>query len=533
MSESNRNLLENLLFSSLHIYHYQGQAGGILRKRTIHFYAVCVITGGKGVVSINDEVYAAEQGDYFVFLPGMIVEGNSHAVDPIQYAIGLFSCMQVSKHRKEWRIQQPQFERKGKIQVPPDDYDIKAAADQLMNANANKHTPNAIKRKYDLHHLLMLLMTCSGVRGDITEAAVGMAHALAYMNENFMKDTRIGELARIAGYSTNHFIRTFKDQMNMTPTEYVLKQRMAKAKQLLFSSEKMKEVAQQVGYKDEHYFSRVFKKAEGTAPTLYLKDQSRRIATLYYGIDDYLLTLGLKPVAALSYVERVSHTYPVDSLTAFNKDVVRLDSMKLNYNKLIQTKPDLILTSDRLEENEALKHIAPTAVLKHSNDSSTMLAYIAGILGREQQAAVWLDSYAERKQAIQKKIKEKWGKQTAYCIRVSPTFYRIYGIDNQIGSLLYEDAGLTLPSAISAQEWAIDIQLQDLNGYNADHIFLMTDPTEASRQRLHRLLESEEWRSLDAVRNHQVYDASDLRFKTLGPAGRMWALNDLADQLRI
>ncbi|NQX67271.1 AraC family transcriptional regulator [Paenibacillus alba] len=504
-----------------------------MRKRTIHQYAVCVITNGRGVVTINEVVYMAKEGDFFVLVPGMIVEGKSHFADPIQYTIIFFSCIQLSKHHKEWSVKRPHFICSGKLQAASDDRVVKAAADSLIGPHYDSHAPNKIKQKYDLHNLLMLLMAGDRVHGNELEAAVGMEAALAYMNENYMKDTRIDQLARMAGYSTNHFIRTFKDQMNMTPIEYVQKQRMRKAKQLLFSSEKMKDVAQQVGYKDEHYFSRVFKKAEGTAPTLYMKDKSRRIAALYYGVDDYLLTLGLKPVAALSYVERVSRTYAVPTLNAFNHGVVRLDSVKLNYDKLIQTRPDLILTSDRLEQDEVLKHIAPTAVLKHSNNYGMMLSYIAGILGREQQAVIWLDKYTERKEALQKKIKERWGKQTAYYLRVSPTFYRIYGTMNQTGSLLYEDVGLMLPSGFPAEEWAIDFQLQDLTLFNPDHIFLMTDPTEESRKRLKLLLSSEEWASLDAVRNHQVYDASDLLFKTLGPTGRMWAMNHIADQLRL
>lgn len=64
-----------------------------------------------------------------------------------------------------------------------------------------------------------------------------------------------------------HFTRRFKQHMKITPSDYVFMQRIAKAKQLLTSSRKAKEVAEQVGEKDEHYFSRVFKKTEGAPPT--------------------------------------------------------------------------------------------------------------------------------------------------------------------------------------------------------------------------------------------------------------------------
>ncbi|KAA2301707.1 helix-turn-helix transcriptional regulator, partial [Clostridioides difficile] len=95
---------------------------------------------------------------------------------------------------------------------------------------------------------------------EATPPVAGMDLALDYMTHQYREDIRIDQMARMAGLSVNHFIRTFKRQLNMTPIEYILKLRMAKAKQLLFSSDKIKEIAEQVGYKDEHYFSRVFKK---------------------------------------------------------------------------------------------------------------------------------------------------------------------------------------------------------------------------------------------------------------------------------
>ncbi|MNG37645.1 hypothetical protein D3C84_1250610 [compost metagenome] len=61
----------------------------------------------------------------------------------------------------------------------------------------------------------------------------------------------------------------------------------------------------------------------------------------------------------------------------------------------------------------------------------------------------------------------------------------------------------------------------------------MADPTSEAKQRLQQLLQSEQWASLEAVQQRRVYDASDLFFKTLGPTGRMWAMNQVATQLGI
>ncbi|MDR6550322.1 AraC family transcriptional regulator [Paenibacillus qinlingensis] len=526
--------LENLFLSSIRIYSSnKNHSGYILSKRTLKNYAICMISNGTGVLSINEVTHIAQEGDLFILLPGMTVEGTSHGLNPIHFSVIFFSCLQLKKRSKEWSMEHPLFPISGKHQLTAHDRSVKEILERILTSAKNGQIQEKLDLKYHLHTLLTKLMIVSRSQEHEPEKLIGMDYALAFLNENYMKELKMGQLAKMAGYSINHFTRIFKNRMNMTPTEYYLQQRIRKAKQLLFSSEKMKEVAQQVGYKDEHYFSRAFKKEAGVAPTLYMKDKSRRIAALYYGLDDYLMTLGLHPVAVLSYQDRVSQHYPVPTFDAISQGTVRLESIKLNYDKLIQTKPDLILTSNRFEMDETLESIAPTIMLTHSNDYARMLSYLAAILGKESQAASWKDRYAERKNMLQNKITERWGSQTAYYIRVSSSFYRIYGSLNQTGTLLYNDLGLKLPVEFPHREWAFDFQLSDLKLFNPDHIFIMTDLTEIAKQRLQQLMLSDEWLALEAVRKHQVYEASDLLFKTLGPTGRLWALNQIVSQLQI
>ena len=54
-----------------------------------------------------------------------------------------------------------------------------------------------------------------------TPPVAGMDRALEYMTHQYMKDIRVEQMARMAGLSVNHFIRTFKRQLNMTPIEYL------------------------------------------------------------------------------------------------------------------------------------------------------------------------------------------------------------------------------------------------------------------------------------------------------------------------
>ena len=87
-----------------------------------------------------------------------------------------------------------------------------------------------------------------------------------YTDENFS----LNDAAKAANVSPNYFSAVFSQEMDMTFIEYVTKKRMDKAKKLLRQGKmSTADVASQVGYKDSHYFSFVFKKTQGCTPREY------------------------------------------------------------------------------------------------------------------------------------------------------------------------------------------------------------------------------------------------------------------------
>ena len=70
--------------------------------------------------------------------------------------------------------------------------------------------------------------------------------------------------------SPNYLSTIFSQNMQKTFIEYVTQKRMEKAKRLLKQTEKHAgDIALEVGYKDPHYFSFVFKKTQGCTPREY------------------------------------------------------------------------------------------------------------------------------------------------------------------------------------------------------------------------------------------------------------------------
>lgn len=89
-----------------------------------------------------------------------------------------------------------------------------------------------------------------------------------YIDSNFAKeDLSLNEVARIANVTPTHFSTIFSKEMGVTFVEYLTSLRMRRAKELLRSTSlPSMEIAYQVGYKDPHYFSAIFKKTQGCSP---------------------------------------------------------------------------------------------------------------------------------------------------------------------------------------------------------------------------------------------------------------------------
>lgn len=95
--------------------------------------------------------------------------------------------------------------------------------------------------------------------------------AVQFMEENYMDESlNLNKVACAANVSANHFSALFSQEMKQTFIEYLTGLRMRKAKELLRCTDKRSgEIALEVGYKDAHYFSFLFKKTQGCTPSGY------------------------------------------------------------------------------------------------------------------------------------------------------------------------------------------------------------------------------------------------------------------------
>jgi AraC family transcriptional regulator len=96
-----------------------------------------------------------------------------------------------------------------------------------------------------------------------------------FITANISSDITISELAAVARMSNFHFIRAFKDAVGLSPYQYVLSERIRRARGLLSRRDlSVADVALAVGFHDAAQLNRVFRKLVGVTPTAFRRETS-------------------------------------------------------------------------------------------------------------------------------------------------------------------------------------------------------------------------------------------------------------------
>jgi AraC-like DNA-binding protein len=89
------------------------------------------------------------------------------------------------------------------------------------------------------------------------------------VESGFAEPLRLGDLAKLAGFSTYHLIRAFRAEVGLTPHAYLVDVRVRRAQALLKAGEAPADVAALVGFSDQAHLTRAFKARLGVAPSAY------------------------------------------------------------------------------------------------------------------------------------------------------------------------------------------------------------------------------------------------------------------------
>ena len=91
-----------------------------------------------------------------------------------------------------------------------------------------------------------------------------------YINQNLNDRISLQTLSDTFFLNRNYICNLFRRELDCTFSQYVTEQRIKKAKKLLLGTGlTISEISARVGFRDEFYFNKVFKKSEGVSPGLF------------------------------------------------------------------------------------------------------------------------------------------------------------------------------------------------------------------------------------------------------------------------
>lgn len=100
--------------------------------------------------------------------------------------------------------------------------------------------------------------------------------AMLYMKEHCFEPLRIADVARMFSFDPSYFGRVFKKYSTYTPKEYLQIAKFERVKKLLVSTDmSITEIAVEAGYRSSNHFMRAFKKEEGLTPTEFRMGAAR------------------------------------------------------------------------------------------------------------------------------------------------------------------------------------------------------------------------------------------------------------------
>ena len=116
------------------------------------------------------------------------------------------------------------------------------------------------------NHPLATLLRTNGQ----SDVAKKIEQSFVYMAQHLSESLPVAALAAQACFSPSHYFALFKRQTGCAPMRYFTRLRLQYACHLLdTTSIPVKEIAEAMGYKDQFYFSRVFKSVNHVAPSEY------------------------------------------------------------------------------------------------------------------------------------------------------------------------------------------------------------------------------------------------------------------------
>lgn len=232
-------------------------------------YLIHFILKGQGFYQINGSIIPVKKGQAFLITPKIVTTYYADEKEPWSYAWIEFDGLKAAEYLKraglsiENPIYTPRFkEIIGTLSAP----------EYLLHMLKN-HSETSLYLISHLYLLLDSLIKYSKKQAEERPSTLKdfyMKEAVQYIKNHYTENISVEDMANWCNLNRTYFSKLFKDSLDITPQDFLIRYRMMKACELLsYTNISISEISASVGYPNALHFSRAFKKSYGVSPRLW------------------------------------------------------------------------------------------------------------------------------------------------------------------------------------------------------------------------------------------------------------------------
>lgn len=227
-------------------------------------YSLHYVTSGKGTLILDGNEFSISEGQSFLVFPFSNVTIKTDSKNPWEYYWIEFRGLEVA-----WLIDHTTFTKSNPVvgKIPVEKFEKLFEINDLENRETYGQCRSNAK-------LFLLLSYYLQFYPRINEQVNNFAlMARDYIDKNYRNaDCTVQKVSEHIKIDRTYLFRLFKEETGMSVLSYINKCRISKATIMLSDKNiSIKDVAYSVGFVDQMYFSKVFKKIRSCTPSEYRK----------------------------------------------------------------------------------------------------------------------------------------------------------------------------------------------------------------------------------------------------------------------
>lgn len=238
-------------------------------------YCIHHILSGSGTYTTGKISVRLKAGDTFILFPGVELEYQADSEEPWEYGwAGFMGADAASIIRNTEFSRESPYILKGRV---PEEK-IREGIGNIYRAKGNNYE-SAVAMAGALYSLLAVFMQYAEKEDRQTDTQeTYVERAQSYIGNNYSYPITVEDVAAYVGISRSHLFRSFQSYLRQSPKEYLTEYRIKQACRLLRETGlSVSAIAYSVGFENNLYFSKAFRKQKGISPSEYRKAKRRSV----------------------------------------------------------------------------------------------------------------------------------------------------------------------------------------------------------------------------------------------------------------